>query len=317
MKKGIKVLLIVVFVLLAGFYGVMLWQRDNITLLLSAGKHTTEELEQQMQDNKEKVNQLLDSHPELNVRDLTEEEKKALEDGSLTQEEVIGLLLGRDKPGGGEAGKSAESAKNNNGGASGSENGGGESSDAGVGSSDSTDSDSGSVNETGSGSGDGGASSGSGSGNGSANPSGSGTGSGSGSGSGGTGGTSAGGGQSVESSYEDALAELIARAYVLRANFESQLSSYEAAARAQYHALPPEQQTPAAMLNAAMSFSGSLQALEAQCDAEMEQLLAEMETLIRSNNGDLSIVDTVRQSYESEKALKKSWYLSQLESRTG
>ena len=40
-----------------------------------------------------------------------------------------------------------------------------------------------------------------------------------------------------------------------------------------------------------------------------------METLIRDNGGDMTLVDQVVYAYANEKSLKKAWYLAKLEQK--
>lgn len=56
-------------------------------------------------------------------------------------------------------------------------------------------------------------------------------------------------------------------------------------------------------------------ALEKECDGKMDEVIRAMETLIRDNNGDLTLVDTVVYTYANEKSLKKSWYMTKLEQK--
>ena len=47
----------------------------------------------------------------------------------------------------------------------------------------------------------------------------------------------------------------------------------------------------------------------------MDEIVRAMEKLLRENEGDLGLVDTVVYTYANEKSLKKSWYLSKLEQK--
>ena len=40
-----------------------------------------------------------------------------------------------------------------------------------------------------------------------------------------------------------------------------------------------------------------------------------MKTLIKENKGDMTLVDTVIETYANEKRLKKAWYMSKLEEK--
>ena len=47
----------------------------------------------------------------------------------------------------------------------------------------------------------------------------------------------------------------------------------------------------------------------------MDAIIAQMETLIQANNGDMSLTDTVFNTYVNEKSLKKAWYMSRLQEK--
>ena len=47
----------------------------------------------------------------------------------------------------------------------------------------------------------------------------------------------------------------------------------------------------------------------------MDAVIAEMERLIKENNGDMSLTDTVFDTYVKEKSIKKAWYLSRLKEK--
>lgn len=68
-------------------------QRDNLKALGDALRFTPEELEQQMAENQQRIRDAVDAAPDVAVRDVTEEERQALRDGSLSQEELVERLL--------------------------------------------------------------------------------------------------------------------------------------------------------------------------------------------------------------------------------
>ena len=47
----------------------------------------------------------------------------------------------------------------------------------------------------------------------------------------------------------------------------------------------------------------------------MDEIIGAMETLITENSGDMTLVDTVVETYANEKSLKKAWYMAELEKR--
>ena len=46
-----------------------------------------------------------------------------------------------------------------------------------------------------------------------------------------------------------------------------------------------------------------------QCDAKVAKLVNELETELKKLGGDTSIIKTIKDAYENEKALKKAQYL--------
>ncbi len=115
--------------------------------------------------------------------------------------------------------------------------------------------------------------------------------------------------------YESELSALIAKVYVLREEYIAALDDMEAAAKADYRALPSAQRTGTAMASLVSSYLAKATELEKQCDDRMDAIVAELRTLISENKGDMSLLDTVVYSYANEKSLRKAWYMSKLEEK--
>lgn len=204
------------------------------------------------------VEQAVRSASEVTVREVTEEERQALRDGSMTQEQLMERLTGS---GGGEPSQpDAESAVP----ASRPESGG--KTDAAPETPDAAAA--GEKSE-----------------------------------------------QSAESSYQKELSALIAKVYVLREEYTLALDTMYADAKAEYLALPAEKRTTTQLAKMAKGYLSRANALEKECDGKMDEVIRAMETLIRDNNGDLTLVDTVVYTYANEKSLKKSWYMTKLEQK--
>lgn len=69
------------------------WQRENIHAVMQGIQSSPEELEQQLADNQQRVHEAVDSNADITVRDLTEEERAALRNGSQSREEIIKKLV--------------------------------------------------------------------------------------------------------------------------------------------------------------------------------------------------------------------------------
>lgn len=65
---------------------------------------------------------------------------------------------------------------------------------------------------------------------------------------------------------------------------------------------------PGKRTEVATRYSGQIRALESSCDAEVEALLGRMAAELSAAGGDLSIIDTIRQNYASEKAAREVYY---------
>ena len=119
----------------------------------------------------------------------------------------------------------------------------------------------------------------------------------------------------AENTYQKELSALIARVYVLREEYTLALDTMYADAKAEYLALPAEKRTKTHLLKMARGYLSRASALEKECDGKMDEIVGAMEKLLRENDGDLGLVDTVVYTYANEKSLKKSWYMSKLEQK--
>ncbi|MDD6188461.1 MAG: hypothetical protein PUB32_02630 [Clostridiales bacterium] len=118
--------------------------------------------------------------------------------------------------------------------------------------------------------------------------------------------------ENEKTDYQQELSAIVAQVYVLQAEYTGILDNMFEAAKAEYLALPKEQRTRSNMLSIGSRYLNEATELEKQCDAEMDDIVSSMASLIEANNGDMDLVDTVIYTYANEKSLKKSWYMSQL-----
>ena len=95
MKKWIIKILAGILVTGVAAGGVCAWQWDNITALRTSMSYSREDISQLMEVNDQKVSDVSSQVDGVTVRDLTEEEKAALQDESLGREEIIDLLIGK------------------------------------------------------------------------------------------------------------------------------------------------------------------------------------------------------------------------------
>ena len=82
-----------------------------------------------------------------------------------------------------------------------------------------------------------------------------------------------------------------------------------------WFAMSKENKTKDKLISWAAGYVSKASNLEKACDKKMDDVVVRLENLIRENDGDLTLVDTVVYTYANEKSLKKAWYMSELEKR--
>ena len=86
--------LILLLVLVVGVAAVVIWQWDNIQVLILATTTSYEELEERLTVNEERIQNVVEENKDIVVRtELAEEEKQALRDGTMTSEELVEVLV--------------------------------------------------------------------------------------------------------------------------------------------------------------------------------------------------------------------------------
>ena len=101
-----------------------------------------------------------------------------------------------------------------------------------------------------------------------------------------------------------------AKFYSLKAYYMGQLSGLEASAKSEYASLTKEQKKSLSKTAFAGKYISYASALQGECDAQVEALLSQMKSELDAVGGDSSIISTIRQTYNGEKAAKKAYYLS-------
>lgn len=216
--------------------GALAWRfREELRALQTARQYSAGELQEQLNGTDQTIRDAVDASDDITVRAPTDEEKQALRDGTLTQDELVGRLTGGEENAASDT-KPEEAEKP------------------------------------------------------SKQP-------------------------DAQQEYQKALSDLVARVYVLREEYTNALEDMEEAAKADYYALPSGQRSASRLAPLVSSYLAKATALEKECDGKMDALIAEMEQLIKENNGDMSLTDTVFNTYVKEKSLKKAWYLSRLQEK--
>ena len=242
MKRRKTTLCTILVLLAVSLAGLFWWQRDNLKAIHAATQHTSAELEEKLEENQQMIQEAVKAAGEVTVGEITEEDRQAFRDGSMTQEQLVERLTN-----GGEGEPREEPASTSR-----------------------PESDGTPPPES---------------------P------------------------KPAENTYQKELSALIARVYVLREEYTLALDTMYADAKAEYLALPAEKRTKTHLLKMARGYLSRASALEKECDGKMDEIVRAMEKLLRENNGDLGLVDTVVYTYANEKSLKKSWYMSKLEQK--
>ena len=198
--------------------GALAWRfREEIHAFRIARQYSTGELQEQLDGTDQTIRDAVDASGDITVRAPTDEEKQALRDGTLTQDELVGRLTGSEENAASDT-KPEKTEKPS------------EEPDA-------------------------------------------------------------------QQEYQKALSELIAKVYVLREEYTNALEDMETAAKADYYALPDGQRSVSKLAPLVSSYLAKATALEKECDGKMDAVIAEMERLIKENNGDMSLTDTVFDTY--------------------
>lgn len=118
---------------------------------------------------------------------------------------------------------------------------------------------------------------------------------------------------SEQDKANERISNLIGEIYVLKAQFTGELKNVEAWVLSEYKKLTPEQKAPdksPAEQAIGKIMLNRVTALETDCDAKMKAILSELKTLLQKTGQDVSIVSQIRDAYENEKQITKSYYIS-------
>ena len=253
MKQRTKIVCGILLAAIIGIGVLAVWQWNNISAAFSFFRFSQAELEDKLKENDQKIKDAVDTVPDVTIRDITQEEKDALRDGTLTQEELIDSLIKppevakpeqkpqpepespkpQEKPEQPPEQKPEEDPKP----------------------------------------------------------------------------------KPQEPDYEKELAALIAEVYVLREEFLIKLDNLQNEAIAAYKAIPSEERTTKTVASLVSGYMSRGLDMEKECDARIEAIVLKMETILQKSGGDLSIAQTVYDTYVEEKSLKKAWYMAELSKR--
>ena len=103
-----------------------------------------------------------------------------------------------------------------------------------------------------------------------------------------------------------------AQFYSLKAYYSGQLSSLESQAKSEYINARKNKQSGVTKTSVAAKYIGRATSLQSECDGKVSALLSNMKAELKAIGGNLSVVDTMKSAYESEKAARKAQYMNMM-----
>lgn len=257
-----KIPLVILLILLAILAALAVWQKNNLQAVIGFMTYSQEELEEQLQQNDQKIKDAVNAQPEIIVRDITDEEKQALRDGSLSASDLAERLTSPNPPALTPTPPASEP-----------------STPSALEDPAPPEQEAPSVSSP-------------------PSPP-----------------ATSQPAASTAVDYETQVNDIIARVYVLREEYLIALEQMEEDAKSLYRSLPAEKRTAAKLAPVVSDYLDQAANLEAECDAKMDTIVTELESLQRKNGKTLDLVKTVKYTYANEKSLKKAWYMSELKTR--
>lgn len=112
--------------------------------------------------------------------------------------------------------------------------------------------------------------------------------------------------------YEAEVKALLQELYTLRARAMSDLDACIASAKAEYKALPEEQQTQTRKVTIAFSKAGQLASLQSYYDKEVNRVVSEMRRVLSENGQSTELADQAMASYKNQKNEKYAELMNKL-----
>ncbi len=111
-------------------------------------------------------------------------------------------------------------------------------------------------------------------------------------------------------STDERIAELVTKMYVLKANYVSQIESIVDLMKSEFSKLPVEKQTTSSKQSIAGKYMSRINAMEAQCDAQVNAIVTELEQLLKKSGRDNSLAEAIKSTYAAEKDNTKAYYVA-------
>ena len=276
MKTKSKVILAVILVvlLIVGWFVYKQW--NSIEAILMSVNTTQEDTVKELEKNKDELQNFLENENNISVRDLTEEESKALQEGKLTEEQILDLLTGEEESSEDENTEAKSPKESNAPAESKSPEKEKQESAKPTKQPEKETSKKPSADET-------------------AKP------------------TVAKTPKPQESASESdkKVETLIAKLYVQKSVYLGKLDSIESQARSEYKSLRiGGMEKQAAQQQLVKKYLSQVSSWETTCDGVVNGILAEIKAELSKSGKDTSIVDTMRSAYQEEKKLKKAYFIN-------
>ena len=115
-----------------------------------------------------------------------------------------------------------------------------------------------------------------------------------------------------EASYEAEVKALLKQLYSVKARAEAELNSCIAGAKAEFKSLPESQQTQARKISIVLASCGSLYAMQASYDKEVESIVSQMRAILTANGQSTALADQAMASYKAQKSAMYSQLTAKL-----
>ncbi len=225
MKKWKKVLIVVLIVFIASVGAVAVWQRNNLTAIIKTMTNTDEEIAQQLNETKQKLEgDLKEKYPSI-VSDFSAEDEKKIMKGEMSVDDAV-EKLNREY----QSNRLQFDIKS------------------------------------------------------SGNP-------------------------EIDEKADEIIGDKVIELYSLKAYYLGQLGQLEATVKKEYAALPESKRNLIGKKELVSRHIGPANGLLSQCDSRVSSLLGELQGELKKIGADTSIIKTIKDAYENEKALKKAYYL--------
>lgn len=105
------------------------------------------------------------------------------------------------------------------------------------------------------------------------------------------------------------VAKLVAKMYVLKSRYMGEIERIVGNMKAEYVTYPASERTTSLKADIATKYMNEINAMEAQCDAQVNAIVTELRSVLKKNGGDTSLADAILTAYQNEKSTTKSYYI--------